>query len=94
MSVLDAGVYLGGISRRQVYRLLDDVDESGSRVIETVHIGSRRLVVRESLDAYVARLRADGPGPDPSPIPPPQPPNPGPRPPHRPGGPQRPPKSQ
>jgi len=48
---------LGGISRSRVYELL------AAGELEAVKIGSRRLVVVASIDAYVERLRADG-GPD------------------------------
>lgn len=44
---------LGGLSRRAVYDLLD------SGELEGVWIGRRRLVVTESLNTYVARLREE-----------------------------------
>jgi excisionase family DNA binding protein len=42
---------LGNISRSQLYELFTEGE------IETVKIGKRRLVVVESVDAYVGRLR-------------------------------------
>lgn len=53
LSVDAAARILGGITRREVYRRLDDED------LEGVWIGRRRMVVRASVDAYVERLRAE-----------------------------------
>lgn len=39
-----------GISRALVYRLLDE------GVIDSTRVGGRRLVIRSSLDSYVASL--------------------------------------
>lgn len=44
---------LGGITVREVEKRIKDED------LEAVNIGKRRLVVRESIDAFVARLRAE-----------------------------------
>lgn len=52
VSVVDAAQALS-LSRREVYRLLDDEE------IESVERGRRRLVVVESLLAYAARLREE-----------------------------------
>ena len=45
----DAAQYLG-ISRRSVYRLIE------ARELDRVKIGRRTVVLRESCDAYLARL--------------------------------------
>lgn len=50
VSVEEAGAAIC-LSRREVYRLLDDNE------LESVERGRRRLVVVESLLAYAARLR-------------------------------------
>lgn len=50
VSVIDAATSLG-ISRREVYRLLDAGE------IESVERGRRRLIVVESLHAFAQRLR-------------------------------------
>lgn len=41
---------IGGISRRQVYKLIDAGE------LQRVKIGARAFLVRESIDAYIARL--------------------------------------
>lgn len=41
---------IGGISRRQVYKLIDAGD------LQRVKIGARAFLVRKSIDAYIARL--------------------------------------
>ncbi len=51
VSVTDAA-RLMGIGRTTAYKLI------GAGEIETVQIGARRLVVVESIDNYVHRLRA------------------------------------
>lgn len=50
-SVLDAAQYLG-VSRSQVYRLLAD----GS--LDSLKIGSRRLIRRDAMDALLERSAA------------------------------------
>lgn len=50
MNIDDTAVYLGRISRRQVYRLI------GSGAIDRIHIGRRALVTRASCDRYLASL--------------------------------------
>lgn len=50
-SIGDAGRLLGGLSERAVYRLLD-ADE-----FETVPVGGRRMVLVESITAYIERRR-------------------------------------
>jgi excisionase family DNA binding protein len=50
LSIIDAGVYLG-VSRRTVYDRL--IEPNGP--LETVHIGARRLVTRESLLRFVSQ---------------------------------------
>lgn len=52
VDVLEAARQLGGISDREVYRLM----ERGE--IEGIWQGRRRMVVTESLVSYVERLRA------------------------------------
>ncbi|AXQ62758.1 hypothetical protein KNU22_gp52 [Gordonia phage Stultus] len=53
MSIDDTAVFLGRISRRQVYRLIEDGH------LDRIHIGRRALVTRESCDRYIAsRLTA------------------------------------
>lgn len=47
----NAARLLGGITVREVENRIADGD------LETVKLGRRRLIVLESLDAYVARLR-------------------------------------
>lgn len=51
-SILDAASALG-ISRTSLYAILDAGE------IETVRIGKRRLVPLDSIEAYVAALRAE-----------------------------------
>ena len=41
---------IGGISRRQVYKLIDAGE------LQRVKIGARAFLVRKSIDAYIARL--------------------------------------
>ena len=41
---------IGGISRRQVYKLIDAGE------LQRVKIGARTFLVRKSIDAYIARL--------------------------------------
>lgn len=41
---------IGGISRRQVYKLIDAGE------LQRVKIGTRAFLVRNSIDAYIARL--------------------------------------
>lgn len=41
---------IGGISRRQVYKLIDAGE------LQRVKIGSRAFLIRQSIDAYIARL--------------------------------------
>lgn len=43
---------LGGIGERTVYQLIYDGE------IEATKVGARRMVITESVDAYVQRLRA------------------------------------
>lgn len=50
LTIADTGPKIG-VGRTKVYELI----EAGE--IETVRIGRRRLVVAESIDAYVERLR-------------------------------------
>lgn len=52
-SVLDAAQYLG-VSRSQVYRLLAD----GS--LDSLKIGTRRLIRRDALDALLERSASAG----------------------------------
>ncbi|MER7002252.1 hypothetical protein ABT297_04275 [Dactylosporangium sp. NPDC000555] len=51
VSVKDAGIYLGRLVPREIYRLLDAGE------LESVHHGRRRLVDTESLEAYGRRLK-------------------------------------
>src|SRR5690606_24387540 len=51
LSVDDVGRTLGGITRRQVYRMLD------SGELESVKLGRRRLVPADAVDALINRLR-------------------------------------
>lgn len=48
--VPEAQAYLGGISRTQLYHLIDQ------GVITRVNIGRRAFITRASMDAYVGRL--------------------------------------
>lgn len=50
MNIADTQVYLGRISRRQVYRLID------AGLIDRIHVGSRALVTRASCDRYLMSL--------------------------------------
>lgn len=51
LSVDDVSRTLGGITRRQVYRML----ESGE--LESVKLGRRRLVPADAVEALINRLR-------------------------------------
>ena len=55
LSVTEAHCYLG-IARAQLYRLM------GSGELPSLHIGRRRLVLREDLDAFLRARRAEGQG--------------------------------
>ncbi|QFP94107.1 helix-turn-helix DNA-binding protein [Gordonia phage Jabberwocky] len=50
MSIDDTAVFLGRISRRQVYRLIQDGH------LDRIHIGRRALITRASCDRYLASL--------------------------------------
>ncbi|AYR03032.1 hypothetical protein J1761_gp53 [Gordonia phage Kroos] len=50
LNIDDTAVYLGRISRRQVYRLI----EAGH--LDRIHIGRRAVVTRASCDRYLASL--------------------------------------
>lgn len=52
----EAGHILGGISRRMVHKLIDAGE------LDTVLVGSLRMVPRESIDAYLKRQRTKGRG--------------------------------
>lgn len=52
VSVKSAGVYLGGIVPREIYRLLDAGE------LESAHYGRRRLVTVASLEALGQKLLA------------------------------------
>lgn len=53
---VDAVAHALSLGRREVYRRLDEGD------MESVWIGRRRLVPADSVDAFVARLRAEAAG--------------------------------
>ncbi|UTN93131.1 helix-turn-helix DNA-binding protein [Gordonia Phage Phauci] len=48
VSIADTQARLGGISRRTVYKLIDDGR------LERVKVGARAMITRDSLDAYIA----------------------------------------
>ena len=50
LSIPDTGRYLGGISRAQVYKLID------SGHLTRVKIGRRAMITRESCDQYLTSL--------------------------------------
>lgn len=50
LSIEDTMRYLGGISRRQVYRLIESGDLTKGK------IGRRTVITRPSCDAYLARI--------------------------------------
>jgi excisionase family DNA binding protein len=52
VDIRTAGKLLGGIGRSHVYELL------GIGELESVKIGRRRMVLVDSIDAYIERLRA------------------------------------
>lgn len=54
LTSISRGCALLGLSRSKLYRLLAD-DE-----IETVKVGTKRLIVMSSLEDFVARLRGCG----------------------------------
>ncbi|QKY78503.1 helix-turn-helix DNA binding domain protein [Gordonia Phage Zitch] len=49
LSIPDTAVFLGGVHRSYVYRLI----ESGE--LTRIHIGRRAMVTRASIDAYLER---------------------------------------
>ena len=49
LNIEESGVYLGGIARSQVYRILDRGE------LQSFHIGTRRLILRSELDAFIQR---------------------------------------
>jgi hypothetical protein len=51
LSVKAAQRYLGGISRAQAYRMMDN----GS--VESTRIGGRRMIIRASLDSLIERSK-------------------------------------
>lgn len=51
-SITDAQKLLGGVSERQVYRFLDEGQ------FESVPIGGRRMILVESITAYIQRQRS------------------------------------
>lgn len=51
LSIDDTARVLGGITTREVYKAIERGD------LEATRLGRRRLVVVESIDAYVDRLR-------------------------------------
>ena len=53
VSIPETRKILGGIGRTKTYQLLESD-------LETVKLGSRRLVIRSSIDRLVERLRHDG----------------------------------
>jgi excisionase family DNA binding protein len=52
-SLQDFGSLVGGISQRSVYNLIEAGD------LKTVKIAGRRLVLKEDLDAFLARARTE-----------------------------------
>lgn len=60
VSISDTCAELGGVSRTTVYALVN------SGLLTKVNIGSRGLITRESLAAYVASLSPAAAPPDPA----------------------------
>lgn len=50
LSITDTAIYLGGLSRATVYRMIEDGK------LQRVKVGGRAMITRASIDAYLNGL--------------------------------------